>query len=54
MYSPVISRAGGGIGIPELGLEKLAAGIIEAAEIRNDGGVGAAEGEVEAIFGVAC
>ena len=40
MDGPVISWAGCGICVPELSLEELAAGIVEAAGIWDGGGVG--------------
>ena len=44
----MVCGTGGGIGVPELGLEQLPAGGVEAAGVGHGAGVVAAEGEVGA------
>jgi len=50
MHRPMVRWTGGGASIPELRLQELAPWVIEAAEVWDGCGVGAAKGEVEAVF----
>lgn len=49
----MVGGTGSWIGVPELGLQQLATGSIEAAGIGHNGSIGAAQGKVEAEVGMA-
>lgn len=48
MYGPVIWGAGGRVGVPELGLQEFAAGIVEAASVLG-GGVATTQWVIKAV-----